>query len=167
MSKKHYLKRGDHVSIIADDEYNGEITLLTPYCISVQSMSPIGCVINKKIPEKYRDAVCFASRIDDVYCATECGVNTALDLLMRIGTEEGLLLEDPFRLKDMVEEYRNKELELTLSKDTIRSKGNRDLFYELDGFLVDLKDKYFPDIKEIDFDAALIDKLQEYVEKNT
>lgn len=167
MSKKHYLKKGDVISIVADDEYVGEITLLTPYRISVQSVSPLGSVISKKIPEKYRDDICFATSVDNVYYATECGVNTALDLLMRVGNEEGILLEDPFRLKDMIKEYRQKESELSLTKDTIRSKGNRDLFYELDGFLVDLKDKYFPDIKEIEFEAALMDKLQEYVEKNT
>ncbi len=167
MSKKHYLKKGDIISIVADDEYVGEITLISPYCISVRSMSPLGSVISKKIPERYQDDICFATRIDGVLCATECGINTTLDLLMRVGKEEGILLEDPFRLKDMIKEYRQKESELSLTKDTIRSKGNRDLFYELDGFLVDLKDKYFPDIKEIEFEAALMDKLQEYVEKNT
>lgn len=157
------LRKGDLVGIVAESEYNGEIVFLTPFHISVQIKSPIGSIISKRIPEKYRDKVCFAVKIEGEYVATETGVNTALDLLMRIGKEEDVLIDQPLYLQDMIDEYRKKEAELNLTSKTIYGKEDRSLINERDEFLERLKEKYFPDLKEIVFGEELIGKLEQYL----
>lgn len=157
------LRKGDLVGIVAESEYNGEIVFLTPYHISVQIKSPIGSIISKRIPEKYRDKVCFSVTIEGEYVATETGVNTALDLLMRIGKEEDVLLDQPLYVQDMIDEYRQKEAELDLSSKSIYGKEYRSLIKERDEFLEELKEKYFPDLKEVVFGEELMGKLEQYL----
>ena len=157
------LRKGDLVGIVPESEYNGEIVFLTPFHISVQIKSPIGSIISKRIPEKYRDKVCFAVKIEGEYVATETGVNTALDLLMRIGKEEDVLIDQPLYLQDMIDEYRKKEAELNLTSKTIYGIEDRPLIKERDEFLERLKEKYFPDLKEIVFGEELIGKLEQYL----
>src|SRR5574344_1015560 len=143
------LKKGDFIGIVAEREYNGEIVFLTPYHIYVQLKSPVGSIISQWIPETYRDKVRFAVKIENEYVATDTGVFTALDLLMRIGKEEDTLLDQPLYLQDMIDEYRKKEAELRISSKTINGKEERQLIKERDEFLEDLKMKYFPDLNEI------------------
>ena len=159
------LKKGDFIGIVAESEYNGEIVFLTPYHISVQLKSPVGSIISKWIPETYRNKVRFAVKIENEYVATETGVYTALDLLMRIGKEEDTLLDQPLYLQDMIDEYRKKEAELRISSKTINGKEERPLIKERDEYLEYLKTKYFPDLNEIIFGEELIGKLEQYLKE--
>ena len=158
MSNKYFLKKGDRISIgkYEEYEYEGILKQITPYFISIQSLSPLRCVISRVVPKTYRKDIRLAFKTDGKYHATQSGVNTALDLLMIISHEENFLLRDQFRLKNMLEEYHQMELEL-----------DRELFYELDELRESLKKKYFPDLKQIKFDNALMCKLQKYVHKNS
>lgn len=159
------LKKGNFIGIVAENEYNGEIVFLSPYQISVQLKSPVGSIISKWIPETYRDKVRFAVKIENEYVATETGVYTALDLLMRIGKEEDTLLNQPLYLQDMIDEYRKKEAEFRISSKTINGKEEHQLIKERDEYLGNLKMKYFPDLNEIRFGEELIGKLEQYLKE--
>lgn len=157
------IKKGDIVGVIDDGEYNGEIISLSPFHISIQLKSPVGSIISKEVPEEYRDKVCFAVEIEGEYVATETGIITALGLLMQIGKEEDVLIDQPLYLQDMIDEYRNKEAELNLTTKTIHEKEDRSLIKERDEFLKELKEKYFPNLKEIVFGEELIGILEQYL----
>lgn len=160
------LKKGDLIGIVADSEYNGAIVFLTPYHISVQIKSQIGSIISREIPERYRDKVCFAVKLEDEYMATENGVNMALDLLIQIGREEEILLNDPFLLKEILEQFRQRRNMLGITPKTIRNKDNHAIFSELEDFFMDIIEKHFPEIRHIEFTEDVIEKLEQYVENN-
>lgn len=105
---KNLLKKGSILGIIAHYEHQGQIVELTPNRISVQLDTPITLIFSREIPDKNKGKVAYAVEIDGDYYATESGVETAMDLMMGLSEEEEILLDQPYRLADVIKEYREK-----------------------------------------------------------
>ena len=131
-------------------ELRGQIVELTPDSLSVQLDSPITLIYNREVPNRFKGEIVLASEIDGEYCATEKGVNLAKNLLLMLNAAEEILLEDPHRLADVVKEYREKISEISTATDKNIA-------------LYDIKQKYFPELKETEFTEETIDEIYKYL----
>ena len=146
----YLLKKGSILGTTAHYEHQGQIVELTPDSISVQLDSPITLIFNREIPDKYKGKATYAVEIDGDYYATESGFETAIDLMIGLSEEEEILLDRPYRLADVIKEYRDRVNEGTS-------------LFEKTKILIEIQEKNFPELKETILTEKLIDELYKYL----
>ena len=147
---KNLLKKGSILGTTAHYEHQGQIVELTPDRISVQLDSPITLIFNREIPDKYKGKAAYAVEIDGDYYATESGFETAMDLMIGLSEEEEILLDQPYRLADVIKEYRERVIEETS-------------LFEKTKLLTDIQEKYFPELRETLITEDMIDEFYKYL----
>lgn len=147
---KNLLKKGSTLGIIAHYEHQGQIVELTPNRISVQLDSPITLIFSREIPDKYKGKAAYAVEIDSDYYATESGFETAMDLMMGLSEEEEILLDQPYRLADVIKEYREKVNDETS-------------LYDKTNILTEIQKKHFPELRETVITEEMINEFYKYL----
>ena len=147
---KNILKKGSILGTTAHYEHQGQIVELTPDRISVQLDSPITLIFNREIPDKYKGKAAYAVEIDGDYYATESGFETAMDLMIGLSEEEEILLDQPYRLADVIKEYRERVNEETS-------------LFEKTKVLTEIQEKYFPELRETLITEDMIDEFYKYL----
>lgn len=150
MENNKLIKKGCILGTTAHYEHRGQIVELTPERISVQLDSPFTMVFCREILEKYRNEVTYAIEIGGEYYATEKGFNMAMDLLIGLSEEEEILLDQPYRLADVIKEYRE------------RVNEGMSLF-EKTKTLIEIQEKHFPELKETVISEEMIGEFQKYL----
>jgi len=144
------LKKGSILGTTAHYEHQGQIVELTPDRILVKLDSPITLIFSREIPDKYKGKAAYAVEIDGEYIATEAGRETAMDLLIGLSEEEEILLDQPYRLADVIKEYREKVNEGTS-------------LFEKTKILTEIQEKHFPELKETVITEDMIDEFYKYL----
>lgn len=152
MVNKLLLRKGSILATAAHYEHQGQIVELSPDRISVQLDSPLTLIFSRDVPDEYKSEIAYAVEIDGEYFASELGRNTAMDLMIGLSTEEEILLDQPYRLADVIKEYREK-----INDETSVSDNSR--------FLAEIQAKHFPELKETVFTDKLIDDFYSYLTK--
>ena len=146
IDKRKLLRKGSVLGAVDDYEYEGQIVELTPDRISVQLDSPITLIFSRENRGKYA----YAFEIDGEYYATEDGFNMAMDLMIGLCTEDKILFDDPYRIADMIIEYRKRVNEETSISDKTK-------------ILKEIQAKYFPEIRETVITEKMIDEFYKYL----
>lgn len=150
MDKKLLLRKGSILGTTAHYEHQGQIVELSPDCISVQLDSPITLIFSREMPEELKGKAAYAVEIDGEYYATESGRDMAMDLMIGLSTEEEILMDQPYRLADVIKAYREK-----VNEDTSVSDKGR--------ILAEIHAKHFPELKETIFTEKLLEDFYNYL----
>lgn len=118
--------------------------------ISVQLDSPITLISSREIPDKYKGKAAYAVEIDGDYYATESGLDAAWELMFGLSKDEEILLDQPYRLANLIIEFREKVNDATSLFDKTK-------------ILIELQEKHFPELKETDITEELIDEFYKYL----
>lgn len=144
------LKKGSILGTTAHYEHQGQIVELTPERISVQLDSPITLVFSREIPDKYKGKAAYAVEINGEYFATESGFETAMGLMIELSEEEEILLDNPYKLADVIKEYREKV-------------NDESTLFEKTKVLIEIQEEHFPELKETVLTEELIDEFYKYL----
>ena len=152
MKNNYLLKKGSILGVRARYDHQGWINELTPNRIFVQLDSPLTLILSREIPEGLKEEPAYAVEIKGEYYATQEGLNSAISLLIKLSEEEEILLDRPYRIADVIKEYREKTKDNTSLSDKNR-------------ILSMIREKHFPELKEIVFTEKLVDELYDYLTK--